>query len=253
MNQSEYEKLCDEAFGKPEKRNWLKEYKRLFICAVAVLILVIGLLSAFLLREPDSYVHREVKKPVWLEIQWWDESGFRGIDTQERVWWVNCDTGTLLTGTTWCRITFEGEPSVLRFMGSTDAVYEVTADRCWTTLVDDRLYVGRGYDICEFDIDRDGVVEQCILGFGTTSVNDSFELSVWDGELCEERVFLAPDENYYFPAFYTDGQELKIAWIWYYRFAFYEETMDVVYADGKLEVLTEGEAVETLPGPAMYE
>ena len=125
----------------------------------------------------------------------------------------------------------------------------VTADSCWSVLFDERARYGYCYDICAFDIDRDGVVEQCILGSGTTSGVSSFELSVWDGDVCESSVVFVPEEHDYCLAFYTDGQELKIAGIRKGVLAYYEVSMDVVYSDGKLEVLAEGVVVDTLPVP----
>ena len=254
MKRSEYEKLCDEAFGKPEKRNLLKMLKmrpKLVACVSAVLILTFSVLAVALLRTPDLYVHREVQKPMLLKIAGQNETSLTGMDIQGKSWLVHCDTTTLFGKTLWCWITFEGEPSVIKHMGGSGITYEVTATRCWDKLFDDRMYVGYGDDICEFDIDRDGVVEQCILGGGITSGIPSFELSVWNGATCEERIFLAPNEYYYLLAFYTDGQELKIAGLKKDDGALYEDSLDVVYMDGKLEVLSEGETMKALPEPAM--
>lgn len=250
MNRSEYEKLCDEAFGKPERqspRRLLKKYKKLAICAAAVLVLAVAVLAICLLHEQDPYVHREVRKPVFLQVQSRQEDSFYGVGLDGLLWLVNYDMRMVDDPLKCCWIRFEGEPT----MESGDQpAFAVSADSCWTVLLDERARFGYCYDICEFDIDRDGIVEQCVLGSGGTTGVSSFELSVWDGDVCEDSVMLFPKEHDYCLAFYTDGQELRIAGIRKGVLAYYEAYMDVAYSDGKLEVLTEGVAIDTFPVPA---
>lgn len=249
MNRLEYEKLCDEAFGKPEKRNVLKEYKYWFLGAAAVLVLAAAVLAVSLLHEPDPYVHREVKKPVFLQFQSRQADSFYGVSLDGLIWRVSYDMSIVDDPMKCCWIRFEGEPT----MESGDQpAFAVTADSCWIILLDERARYGYCYDICEFDIDRDGVVEQCVLGSGTTSGVSSFELSVWDGDVCEDAIVFVPEEHDYSLAFYTEGQELKVAGIRKGYSGYYEVYMDIVCSDGKLEVLIEGVAIDTLSVPANY-
>lgn len=251
VKKSEYEKLCDEAFGKPERQNplkLLKKYKKLAIGAAAVLVLAVAVLAICLLHKPDLYVHNEVPKPVLLLVERRRGTGFYGKDLNGKWWIVGCDLDDVSEESRCCWITFEETPqkSEIQFEG-TQIDYSVTATRCWNILRDDRMYAGRGYDICEFDIDRDGVVETCVLGWGTTSGVASYEFSVWNGTDCEERIFFIT-EYYTDMAFYSDAEQLKICAMKRSTGNTYlENTIHITYADGGYTLINDAEQVDLLP------
>ena len=111
------------------------------------------------------------------------------------------------------------------------------------------MYTGWGHDLCEFDIDRDGVLETCILGRGTTSGVSSYEFSVWNGSICEERIFFTTD-HYYAMAFYSEGEQLKISAMNRRTDSSYvEDTIHIVYANGTYTLSNGDEQVELLPDP----
>ena len=256
MKKSEYEKLCDEAFGKPERQSLLKllkKYKKLVLCAAAVLLLAVAVLAACLLHKPDLYVHREIPKPVLMWIESRSETGFNGKDIKGRQWVVVCDLNDVSEESRCCWITFKGEPGMVKSMGGSGIMYEVTATRCWDILHDDRMYAGRGYDICEIDMDRDGVVETCVLGRGTTSGVASYEFSVWNGTVCEERIFFTTDRNCNM-AFYSEGEQLKISAMDHRSDNTHiESTIHITYADGGYTLLNDAEQVDLLPEPTKFD
>ncbi len=256
MNPSEYEKILNEAFGKPEKRNLLKslkKHKKLALCIAVAFVLIGVVLAVYLLREPDLYVHKEVPKPVWLQIEHRRDNGFLGRDVNGKLWWVNCDLSRTDKNISRCWISVKEEVSGASPIIEPQVDYAVVADNFWYELNDERMYVGYGWDICEFDIDRDGVVEQCVLGGSVTSGIASYELSVWNGDVCEKRIFFSTD-HYIALAFYTEAEELKVACIERSKEGGYlEHELRIAFADGNYTLLNDAEPVDILPEPTKFD
>lgn len=256
MNSAEYEKLCEEAFGtegmerepKPEAKPEAKavpkpkrKSRRTIFTILAAAAIVCAVLAGYFLTRRNA--KEAVPKPTFLQVVGIRDDGFYGMDINGDRWRVVTDvTDLYVGGAAW--ITFEGEPQLSDEVASFGPVLcEVSADRCWSMLPDGRVRGRYAYDICEFDYDRDGTVEQCILSPGPTSGLLTYELSFWDGDTCERSTVLQSGCPY--TAFFTDGGNLKILGIYYYGNKGWEFVCDIAYEDGTLIVKSNGTLVGT--------
>ena len=126
--------------------------------------------------------------------------------------------------------------------------YEVTPAKCWRLLRSNKTKFGEAADICEFDIDRDGTVEQCILAMDYSLSFVTYTLYVWDGYICEKEVTFNPTCEYL--AFYSEGKNLKLVGIDHIyapggSSKYVEVDYAIVYKGGKLSLTENGAPLET--------
>lgn len=140
-----------------------------------VTALLLAALALFSLSACKADVPEEAESLIFLQVEEDTDGGFYGIDAEGNRWLVRGDFFNSYAYT-WVRYSGAAEE-----LTDGTARYAVTADSAW-------YYNGDAYDACVFDIDGDGVEEECILKSRPDTAGDmtgAVEMTVLDGSTQE--------------------------------------------------------------------
>ena len=154
---------------------------------------------------------------LWLTIDRVEEEYICGRDADGNTWRIlihdyisRLDISDVSHGV-WVK--FYGEAKRPDDAKTSGICYEVTANACWRTLHDLTAAEGKSlgfvYDYCRYDLDNDGVVEDCFVSMGPTSGLFTIRFSTWDGDVCEFQETIYLNYTYGF-AFEMTQQGLSI-------------------------------------------
>lgn len=118
---------------------------------------------------------------VFLTVEGTGDGCFYGSDFNGDLWCVHGGYDAQWSGT-WVR--FDGEPQAAEGLsyGGKTVRYEVSEAETWLYVSDSRY--STVYDTASYDIDGDGVEEECVISLKGAQDTMIFQLSVWENGEC---------------------------------------------------------------------
>lgn len=209
--------------------------KTIWIILVILLVAVVAVSVLVSVDEPET----QTESLLFLAVEDFDDDSFYGVDSEGKRWLIHgeCDR---FYAVTWVR--FTGKPVELTDVqhNGQPVDYEVTASRVWY-----RMYhakAGGQYeasDVCQFDIDGDGTVEECIISPEYDTIGSTnYQLAVWDGDNFEIATDIYTSGSADALAFAVIDGELKIIGVdWPYGSDTWQmRTYNITYQGGRLTV-----------------
>lgn len=204
---------CPLAFGETGVKQRIKEVLHYKKPALWILItsIVVGAVAAvcFLTSPPVS---SDLPRATMLEIKSFANDQIYAVDMDGTYWRIDGEYKKLNIGDrVW--IHYDGKPKVVEENPNGKFVvrYVVKPTRLWNKVSSDKLELSIGRDICFFDIDGDGVEEECIIASNLILGNfPTQELSVWNGDVCEVSVQFYRENNDNNMSFFSEDGKLKL-------------------------------------------
>lgn len=243
---------CPLAFGETGVKQRIKavlDYKKPALWIIIAAVVVCAAAAVCFLTQPVSAVASpDASQILRLKVERIDTDCLYATDANGDLWRIMGEGEHAVAGYgIW--VCIDEEPTQINENTDNDGTvkYEVTPQRCWAfTDSDLSTFIGV-YDICSYDIDRDGTVEQLILSGGPTSGILTYELSVWNGSTCESSmIFISPYQVG--GAFCMNGDQLQILTPdqKYLEETWQIHTLDVTYFLGTITITENGEPLNLL-------
>lgn len=214
----------------------------------------------FCADESDQFIYRDVAdgerfffyediEPVvqhliFVDIVDIQKDYFIGVDVQGTRWKIHSMYDPITEDMKECWVVYYGDPHEL---DGEEAQYEINAPQCWLDNKENPQGKEGAYDYLEYDIDGDGVDENCYLTRIFSDVNGtqtaSCLLSVWEGDVCEyevefDKLLVLPDHYIGLETKYGTYITPTLAYANVYAFAIRDDKLCIVSPSGSKYIST---------------
>lgn len=242
---------CPLAFGETGVKQRIKavlHYKKPALWILIIALIACSVLAVGFLTDPVKHGKIPTTPPLGVYVREIEEDRFIGTDENGNRWEIEAVAEKHWLGqVVW--VTLDGEPQVMQApTQDTPGSYKVKPARVWNTKDCDLIDYGFAHDVGSFDIDHDGILEQCVLSSGPTSGMVTFELSVWSGKTREASVIFYSNTSKNAAALYAEDGALKILTPdqAYQEENWHMHIYDVSFDNGTLIVSENGEPLDIL-------
>lgn len=214
--------------------------------------------------KPEEHQQQSL---LWVNVVQRNQDAIIALDGDGNYWWFDLQyatVGDIEEGYCWIRYYEPNTVATEHFPADYPVKYVANAARCWRYAGVLANVSGTIYDCCQFDVDGDGKLEDCVLSADSSSSGYYHcKLTVWDGETCKygvsfRKMIIADEDSFgYLPsddailtpaapvgymeafAFVSNCTQLQIVTPYdaHYASTGKLKTYNVVFADGNLSVV----------------